>query len=194
MNDNKKLENNETIQNINNTIETDDNNNLIDNELEKITNDENIIKVIEEKYNVIEEKYNVLNDKYIRIIAEYDNYRKRSLNERSLLYNNLTSEIIFNFLGIYDSILRAIESNKENTNIDIKGIELILKQFEKVLEKSNVEKIQTNINTKFDPNFHDAIMHINDSSYGENEIIEILNCGFKIGNKVIRHTKVKVAN
>ena len=126
-----------------------------------------------------------------RLMAEFDNYKKRSARERESLYNSLVGDIITDFLEIIDNLDKAIESAEESSFKQ--GIELIRKQFIDTLKKYNVEEIKA-LNETFDPNYHESINHVDDEQYGEQEVIEVFRKGYKLGDKVIRYAMVKVAN
>ena len=133
-----------------------------------------------------------LNDKYLRICAEYDNFRKRSQKEKEALYKDVKAETMKSFLPIYDNLLRALAQPTEDAAY-AKGVEMILAQFNTTMEKLGVEKIES-LGQTFDPAFHNAVMHVDDEEKGENEIVEVFQEGFKMGDKVIRFAMVKVAN
>jgi len=133
-----------------------------------------------------------LNDKYLRICAEYDNFRKRSQKEKEALYKDVKADTLKSFLPVYDNLLRALAQPTEDTAY-AKGVEMIMAQFNSTMEKLGVEKIES-LGQSFDPAFHNAVMHVDDESKGENEIVEVFQEGFKMGDKVIRFAMVKVAN
>lgn len=133
-----------------------------------------------------------LNDKYLRICAEYDNFRKRSQKEKEALYKDVKAETLKSFLPVYDNLLRALAQPTEDTAY-AKGVEMIMAQFNTTMEKLGVEKIES-LGQTFDPAFHNAVMHVDDEEKGENEIVEVFQEGFKMGDKVIRFAMVKVAN
>lgn len=132
------------------------------------------------------------NDKYLRLLAEYDNYRKRSQKEKESLYADIKSDTAAKFLPVYDNLVRALSQPTEDEAYR-KGVEMIMNQFNTTLEKLGVERIES-LGEKFDPSLHNAIMHVDDEEKGENEIVEVFQEGFKIGEKVIRFAMVKVAN
>jgi len=132
------------------------------------------------------------NDKYLRLMAEYDNYRKRSQKERDALYGDIKADVVTKFLPVYDNLVRALEQTTEDEAYR-KGVEMIMSQFEKTLETLGVSEIES-IGETFDPNLHNAVMHVDDDTKGENEIVEVFQKGFKLGDKVIRFAMVKVAN
>ncbi len=133
-----------------------------------------------------------LNDKYLRICAEYDNFRKRSQKEKEALYKDVKAETLKSFLPVYDNLLRALAQPTEDAAY-AKGVEMIMAQFNATMEKLGVEKIES-LGQTFDPAFHNAVMHVDDEEKGENEIVEVFQEGFKMGDKVIRFAMVKVAN
>ena len=131
-------------------------------------------------------------DKYLRIVAEYDNFRKRVAKEKERIYSDAYVDAVKELLPILDNIDRANTAEK-GTPEYIKGIEMIVKQFESLGEKLGISEV-AKVGDTFDPNFHDAVMHIEDETLGENVIAEVLQKGFKIGDTVIRPAMVKVAN
>ncbi len=142
-----------------------------------------------------EKKYNELEDKYLRLAAEYKNYQARSQREKDELYTKSVADTVEKLLPVLDSVERAMAMTKENDNAkDLsEGIALIAKMAREVFEKLGVEEIET-VGKEFDANYHNAVMHIDDENYGENEIVEEFMKGYKIKDKVIRYSMVKVAN
>ena len=134
----------------------------------------------------------VLTDKYLRICAEYDNFRKRSQKERDNLYGDIKAETLKSFLPVYDNLVRALAQSTEDEAYR-KGVEMIMNQFNSTMDKLGVTEIDC-LGKKFDPAFHNAVMHVEDSETGENEIVEVFQKGFMMGEKVIRFAVVKVAN
>ena len=134
----------------------------------------------------------ILNDKYLRVCAEYDNFRKRTQKEKDALYGDIRSDVITSFLPVYDNLVRALETKTEDEAY-AKGVEMIMNQFNTTLEKLGAEEIPA-LGQTFDPTVHNAVMHVDDETKGENEIVDVFQKGFKIGDKVIRFAMVKVAN
>lgn len=134
----------------------------------------------------------VLNDKYLRICAEYDNFRRRSQKEKDGLYEDIKAETLRKFLPVYDNLVRALEQPTEDEAYR-RGVEMIMSQFNSTMEKLGVVEIES-LGQKFDPDFHNAVMHVDDEEKGENEIVEVFQKGFKMGDKIIRFAMVKVAN
>lgn len=156
---------------------------------EEIANEENPNKEYEDKIEELEKKNYDLNDKYLRLMAEYDNFRKRSLKERDGIYSDAYIDAVKEILPIVDNMERAESFLGEDGASE--GVKMIMNAIHAALEKMGVSEIETKA---FDPNFHNAVMHIEDDAYGENEIIEVFQKGYKKGDKVIRYAMVKVAN
>ncbi len=133
-----------------------------------------------------------LNDKYLRLCAEYDNFRRRSQKEKDNLYGDVKADTLLKFLPVYDNLVRALNTPTEDEAFR-KGVEMTMNQFNTTIEKLGVTRIDS-LGEKFDPSLHNAVMHIEDESKGENEIVEVFQEGFKLGDKVIRFAMVKVAN
>lgn len=138
-------------------------------------------------------KFDELNDRYLRMAAEYDNFRKRSQREREQSYNDAVSHAVKALLPTYDNLERAIKAETADMEYK-KGVEMTMTQLVESLKGLNVTIIEASAGTGFDPNFHNAVMHVEDDSLGENVIAEVFQQGFQIGDKVIRHAMVKVAN
>ena len=132
------------------------------------------------------------NDRYLRLMAEYDNYRKRSQKEKDNLYGEIRANAVKEFLPVFDNLERALAAETTDEAYR-KGVEMIMAQFNKTLEKLGVTEIKC-LGEKFDPQFHNAVMHVEDEEKGENEIVEVFQKGFMLGDKVIRFAMVKVAN
>ena len=153
-------------------------------------------KAKEEKAETKEEKKTEApqgaSDAYLRLLAEYDNYRKRSQKEKDSLYADIKADTVTKFLPVYDNLVRALNQGTEDEAYR-KGVEMIMNQFCQTLEKLGVTKTES-LGQKFDPKFHNAVMHVDDEEKGENEIVEVFQEGFMLGEKVIRFAMVKVAN
>ena len=131
-------------------------------------------------------------EKYLRLCAEYDNFRKRSQKEKDSLYGDVKAETLKKFLPVYDNLVRALAQSTEDEAYR-RGVEMIMNQFNVTMEKLGVTEIEC-LGKKFDPAFHNAVMHVEDEEKGENEIVEVFQKGFMMGDKVIRFAMVKVAN
>ena len=133
-----------------------------------------------------------MNDKYLRLCAEYDNFRKRSQKEKDAIYAEVKAGAVTAFLPVYDNLVRALNQSTEDEAYK-KGVEMIMAQFRATMEKLGVTPMDC-LGQKFDPAFHNAVMHVEDEEKGENEIVEVFQQGFMLGDKVIRFAMVKVAN
>lgn len=131
-------------------------------------------------------------DRLKRVAAEFDNYKKRSAKEKEMMYNSLLADIILKFLPVVDNLEKALEAKTEDENYK-QGIELVLRQFKDVLTASGVKEIET-VGKTFDPELHEAVSSVIDENLGEKEIKQEYRKGYMIGNKVIRHSMVIVAN
>ena len=131
-------------------------------------------------------------DKYLRLCAEYDNFRKRSQKEKDAIYADVRASTLTSFLPVYDNLVRALNQPTEDEAYK-KGVEMIMTQFKATMEKLGVTEMDC-LGKKFDPAFHNAVMHVDDEEMGENEIVEVFQQGFMLGDKVVRFAMVKVAN
>ena len=139
-----------------------------------------------------EEKYKALYDSHLRLAAEYDNFRKRSRKEQDQSYTNGKSDAILKLLPIYDNLERALNQPTQDTAYK-KGVELTMAELVKILTGLGVE-IFGNPGDSFDPQLHNAVMHLEDESLGQNEIVQVFQKGFKLGDKIVRFAMVQVAN
>ena len=146
----------------------------------------------EEKKPDLKAELDTLNDKYLRICAEYDNFRKRSQKEKDSLYGDVKAETLKQFLPVFDNLERALAASTADEAYR-RGVEMIMTQFTTTMEKLGVREIEA-LGKSFDPAFHNAVMHVEDEEKGENEIVEVFQKGFIMGEKVIRFAMVKVAN
>lgn len=131
-------------------------------------------------------------DRLKRLMAEFDNFKKRSAKEREGLYNSLLSDIVGSFLPVVDNLEKAVNSNTEDEGYK-QGVELVLKQFMDVLGSLGVKEIE-GVGSTFNPEYHEAVSLVQEETLGEKEIKEVFRKGYKIGEKVIRHSMVVVAN
>lgn len=132
-------------------------------------------------------------DQFTRLTAEYDNYRKRTAKEKESLYNDAKIDTVKALLGVYDNLERGIAQYGDEESPHRKGLEMVFNQFKESLKKLGVETMDA-VGQPFDPEKHNAVMHIEDESYGENTVVEVLQQGFTLGDKVLRFAIVKVAN
>lgn len=148
-------------------------------------------KVLCDENKKLENELSALKDRFLRMNAEYENFRKRTEKEKKSIYDDACEDVLKNMFPVLDNLERAI--NTEGNAEDLKkGIEAVMKQFMDSLGKLDIEEIAAK--SEFDPNYHNAIMHIEDENFGKNEIVEVFQKGFKRGDKVLRYSLVKVAN
>ena len=157
--------------------------NLSSEELvEKLTND------LDEQKNKADEYFEHLK----RNMAEFDNYKKRVSKEKESMYSTITSDIISDLLPIMDNFNTALQADSKDIPFK-EGMKMIYNQVSETLKKLGLEEIEA-LDSTFDPNLHEAVMHIEDENFGEKEVVEVFRKGYKIGDKVVRHAMVKVAN
>ena len=146
----------------------------------------------EPEVNPFEEKYNAEHDAHLRLAAEYDNFRKRTIKEKEASYGNGKADAVAKMLPVYDNLERAL--NQETTDAAFKkGVEMTMAELVKIFTSLGVE-IFGNVGDEFDPNLHNAVMHIENEELPENSIAAVFQKGFKIGDKVVRFAMVQVAN
>ena len=164
---------------------------MTDNELE-ILETEEVEEVEQQQEEVDIEKE--LNDKYMRLLAEFDNFKKRTQKEKIQIYTDAAADVVEAVLPVFDNLQRAISSEIEgDAKTVLDGVKLIEKQFEDALKNIGVAQINA-VGEQFDPEMHNAVMHIDDESFGDNIVVEEFAKGYKYKEKVIRHSMVKVAN
>ena len=132
-------------------------------------------------------------DQFVRLTAEYDNYRKRTAKEKDSLYQDAKADTIKEFLAVYDNLERAVATEGDEDSPHKKGLEMIFHQYQEILKKLDVTEIEA-LGQPFDPERHNAVMHIDDENFGENVVSQVFQAGFMLGDKVIRHAIVQVAN
>ena len=146
-----------------------------------------------EEANPWEEKYNQEREAHLRLAADYDNYRKRTTKEKDNIYQDAKANTVKAFLAVYDNLERAAAAEGGEDSPHKKGLEMIFAQFKDILAKQGVTEIEA-LGQPFDPEKHNAVMHIDDEKYGENEVAQVFQAGFAMGDKIIRHAIVQVAN
>ena len=139
-----------------------------------------------------EEKYNAERDAHLRVAAEFDNFRKRTVKEKEASYGNGKADAVAKILPIYDNLERALNQPTEDAAYK-KGVEMTMNELVKIFAGLGVE-IFGNVGEAFDPNLHNAVMHVDNEELGENVIAQVFQKGFKIGEKVVRFAMVQVAN
>ena len=132
-------------------------------------------------------------DQFVRLTAEYDNYRKRTTKEKDALYQDAKADTIKAFLAVYDNLERAVAAPGDEESPHKQGLEMIFHQYQDILKNLGVTEIEAQ-GQPFDPEKHNAVMHIEDETYGESEVAQVFQAGFMLGDKVIRHAIVQVAN
>ncbi len=146
----------------------------------------------EEMEMISKQDYDELDDRYKRLLAEFENYKKRSQKEKESLYSSILADVVEFILPAVDNLENAVKVETKDEEYK-KGIELVLKQFQVALGAKGIEEIPT-VGETFDPELHEAVSSIQDDTKGEKEIVQEYRKGYKIGNKVIRHSMVVVAN
>ena len=166
----------------------------MEKEINETPAEEAVEEVIEEtvEVNPWEEKYNAERDAHLRLAAEFDNFRKRTAKEKEASYGNGKADAVAELLPVYDNLERALNQPCEDAAYK-KGVELTMNELVKILTSLGVE-IFGNVGDAFDPNLHNAVMHIENEELGENVIAQVFQKGFKIGDKVVRFAMVQVAN
>ena len=142
--------------------------------------------------NPFEEKYNAEHDAYLRLAAEFDNFRKRTIKEKEASYGNGKADAVAKLLPVYDNLERALNQPTEDAAYK-KGVEMTMTELVKILTGLGVE-IFGNVGESFDPNLHNAVMHIENEELAENTFAAVFQKGFKFGDKVVRFAMVQVAN
>ena len=150
-----------------------------------------MFKKTKEENKKLTNELEALKDRLLRVTAEYENYRKRTAKEKEGIYTDACIDVLKEIVPNLDNLERAVEANGSVEDMK-KGVEMTLKGFQTALEKLGVEEIETS--EGFDPNLHQAVMHVQDENFGENSVAEVFMKGYKRGDKVIRHSVVKVAN
>ena len=166
----------------------------IEKELTEETPAEEVTEEVVEtpEVNPWEEKYNAERDAHLRVAAEFDNFRKRTIKEKEASYGNGKADAVAKILPIYDNLERALQ--QETTDAAYKkGVELTMNELLKIFTGLGVEVFGT-VGDEFDPNLHNAVMHIDSDELAENTISQVFQKGFKLGDKVVRFAMVQVAN
>lgn len=140
----------------------------------------------------LKNEVSTLKDRLLRLDAEYENYRKRTKKEKDAIYTSSIIDVVKEILPIMDTLEKSMEIETDNVDEFKKGVNLTINKFKTSLDKLGIEEIDTS--KKFDPNFHDAVMHEKNDEYGEKEIAEVFIKGYKKDDKVIRYSVVKVVN
>lgn len=156
-------------------------------------NKEEVIEKVEQiEEDTTKQELEEMTDRYKRLMAEFDNFKKRSSKERETLYASLTADIVTSILPVVDNLEKAVSTKTEDESYK-QGVEMVYKQFIDTLANLGVEEIKT-VGETFNPEYHEAVSSVQDDTLGEKEIKEEFRKGYKIGEKVIRHSMVVVAN
>ena len=201
---NEELKNEELIEEIEKETQEMTNNDEIENKeaseaSEEVSENEenaeddelNIVKKQKDENKKLQEELDMTKDRLLRLTAEYDNYRKRTAKEKEGLYSDAYVDVLREIIPIVDNLERAIAADGSIEDLK-KGIEMTIKGCQDSFTKLGVEEIDTS--GEFDPNVHNAVMHVDDENLGKNVIAEVFQKGYKKDDKIIRHTMVKVAN
>lgn len=164
----------------------------MDKEKEEVVNNDENIETVNQEIQKDNSEYEELNDRYKRLFAEFENYKKRSQKEKESIYGMITGDVVSSMLPVMDNLEKAADAKSNDTQYQ-DGVKLVARQFQEALKSLGLEEIET-IGQRFDPEFHEAVSHIEDETKGEQEIVQEYRKGYKIGNKVVRHSMVIVAN
>ena len=195
--DNKADNNEEVNSNVESEVD-DSSKNMSEDSSEDIAfenndkeNELDIMRKLKDDNKKLNNEVEALKERLLRLTAEYDNYRKRTAKEKEGIYTDACTDVLKEMIPVLDNLERAV--SVEGSVEDIKkGIEMTIKGFKTSFEKLGVEEIDAT--GEFDPNYHQAVMHIEDENFGANSIAEVFQKGYKRGDKIIRYTVVKVAN
>jgi len=158
---------------------------------EDVVSAEDLVENLKEDNKKHQIELDALKDRLLRTTSEYENFRKRTIKEKEGIYVDACTDVLKNMLPVLDNLERAMTAPGNVEDIK-KGIDMTIRQFKDSLVKLSVEEIPTS--EGFDPNFHNAVMHIEDEAFGKNEIVEVFEKGYKKNNRVLRFSMVKVAN
>ena len=152
-----------------------------------------MLRDFKEKLAKCEEELELQKDQNMRLRAEFENYKRRTKEEKEAIYNDSVADTIKTILPIVDNFERALELETDNAKSIKDGMDMIYRQLKDAIQSNGVQEIAS-VGEKFDPTLHNAVMHVEDNQKGDNVVIEEFQKGYKLGNKVIRHSMVKVAN
>jgi molecular chaperone GrpE len=185
-----ETENNEDI-NSSTESETDQSSEDIVEENNEKENELDIMRKLKDENKKLTNEVEALKERLLRISAEYDNYRKRTTKEKEGIYTDACTDVLKEMIPVLDTLERAVAVDGSVEDFK-KGIDMTIKGFKSSFEKLGVEEIDAT--GEFDPNLHQAVMHIQDESLGNNLVTEVFQKGYKRGDKIIRYTMVKVVN
>ena len=201
MEDNKEMMNEEIKTEIVDNEETTEKETVVNDETDKDESvtaseesentEEDELDMIKKQNKKLQEELDATKDSLLRLRAEYDNYRKRTTKEKEGIYSDAYVDVVKEILPIIDNLERAIAADGSLEDLK-KGVEMTMKGCKDAFDKLGIEEIDAT--GEFDPNFHNAVMHIEDENLDKNVVAEVFQKGYKKDNKIIRHTMVKVAN
>lgn len=173
--------------------EQEESNEEVDNTEEESNEEDQLssIRKLKDENKKLNNEVDALKERLLRLTAEYENYRKRTAKEKDGIYTDACTDVLKEIIPVVDNLERALAVDGSVDDLK-KGIEMTIKGFQGSLDKLGVEEIDTTAG--FDPNLHQAVMHIQDDSFEKNSVAEVFLKGYKRGDKVIRFTMVKVAN
>lgn len=160
--------------------------------VEEATDAETEVPLEESELETVKKENEVLGDRLLRTMAEYDNYRKRSTKEKDELYSRATANTVGRFLPVLDNLVRALSVETADQEYK-KGVEMIYTSFQDTLKDLQVEEFGE-LGEEFNPDFHNAVMHVEDEELGTNVVAEVLQKGYRLGDKILRYAMVKTAN
>ncbi|AOR22976.1 nucleotide exchange factor GrpE [Clostridium taeniosporum] len=199
----ENLKNEEVVEDVIEEEKKEDNIENNENEKENLDNETSeeplneeedelsMAKKYKEENEKLKQEIQSLNDKLLRVTAEYDNYRKRTTKEKQGIYSDACVDVIKEIVPVLDNLERAVTAEGSLEDLK-KGVEMTMKSCQSSFEKLGIEEIDAS--AEFDPNFHQAVMHIEDENFEKNQIAEVFLKGYKKDDKIIRYTVVKVAN
>lgn len=160
--------------------------------VEEVKNEVQENNEMEQKIAELQKEADENNDRLKRIMAEFENFKKRTQKEKEQQYNSILADVISSLLPVIDNLEKAVQINTEDTNFK-QGVEMVYKQLLDVLASHGVKKIEA-VGNRFDPELHDAVSHVEDETLGEQIVKEVFRTGYILGDKVVRHAMVVVAN
>ncbi len=171
-----------------------DTNEVVENVSEEVTEETQATDInYEELLNKKDEEINAVKDQYQRLLAEYDNFKKRTQKEKEAIYTDSVKDTVAELLPVIDNLLRAVDSFPDKESDECKGVAMVLKQTEEIFSKLGVTEIKA-VGEQFNPELHNAVMHIEDETIDDNTVVEEFQKGYIYKDKVIRYSMVKVAN
>lgn len=197
MEEKRELEQEEVLNEVKDEMTTEDIVDEVENATEEVVEENNeedtlsMVRKLKDEKSKLDNELNTLKDRLMRLSAEYDNFRKRTSKEKEGIYTDACVDVLKELVPVLDNLERAVAVDGSVEDLK-KGVEMTIKGFKTSLEKLGVEEIDTT--SGFDPNFHQAVMHVQDENFEKNSVAEVFLKGYKRNDKIIRYTMVKVAN